>query len=79
MTIKINDSVGFTEEEVLQLAQSLLHNRRPKEGFDYGLESHGAIFDPFMFKLPYPIVVCQSNKRKSNKSPIVIHIKKHSL
>lgn len=79
MNIQIKDSVGFSAEDSLKLVRSLLDNRKPKEGsFDYGLETHGAIGITMGLFLQHPIQVYQSNKRKSDKSPIVIVIEKHT-
>jgi len=78
MNITVKDFIGFSAEDNLKLVRSLLDNRKPKEGsFDYGFETHGAIGITWGVKLPHPIQVYQSNKRKSDKSPIVITIEKH--
>jgi hypothetical protein len=79
MNISIKDSLGLSAEDNLKLVRSLLDNRKPKEGsFDYGFETHGAIGIVVGIKLTHPIQVYQSNKRKSDKSPIVITIEKHT-
>jgi len=79
MNIQIKDHVGLTESECLALAQSLIRNRAPKQGgFNYLGESHGAIGITLGVNLPYPIWVSQINNRKSDKSPIIIEIKKMS-
>ena len=79
MNITIKDSVGFSENENLKLVRSLLENRKPKDGsFDYGFETHGALGITFGIELKHPIQVYQSNKRKSNNSPIVVTIEKHT-
>jgi len=80
MNIQIKDFVGLSEEDNLKLVSSLLKNRKPKEGcFNYGFETHGAIGVVFgTNKLPHAIQVYQSNKRKSDKSPIIIKIEKHT-
>lgn len=78
MNIQVKDFVGFSAEDNLKLVRSLLENRQPEDGgFDYGFETHGAMGFTVGIKLPYPIQVWQSNKRKSNKSPIVISIDRH--
>lgn len=78
MNITIKDLIGLSAEDNLKLVRSLLENRKPKEGsFDYGFETHGAIGIVVGIKLTHPIQVYQSNKRKSDKSPIVITIEKH--
>lgn len=80
MKVTINDSVGFSESEVLKLAISLIENRPPKDGsFNFGLESHGTFGITVGINLPYPVVVRQSNKRKTAKSPIIIQIEKDML
>ena len=79
MNITIKDLVGLSEEDNLKLVRSLLDNRKPKEGsYDYGFETHGALGIVVGVKLPYPIQVWQTNKRKSAKSPIMITIKQHT-
>ena len=79
MNITVRDLIGLSAEDNLKLVRSLLENRKPKEGsFDYGFETHGAVGIVDGIKLPHPIQVCQTNKRKSNKSPIVITLKKHT-
>lgn len=78
MNITIKDKVGLTAEENLKLAKSLIIKRPPQEGsFNYGFETHGALGILFGFEWDSPIQVYQSNKRKSNKSPIEITIEKH--
>lgn len=78
MNIQIKDNVGLQPDQIIALVKSLLSNRKPKENsFNYGLESHGAIGLFIGFRLDYPIQVRQSNKRTSDKSPIVITIEKH--
>jgi hypothetical protein len=78
MKITIIDKVGFSAKTNLNLVSSLLENRKPREGsFNYKLETHGAIDTTFGIDLPYPIQVYQSNKRKTDKSPIVITIERH--
>ena len=80
MNIQIKDFIGFTAEDNLKLVRSLLNNRQPKEGgFDYGFETHGVIglVIGIGTKLDYPIQVYQSNKRKTNKSPLVVTIERH--
>jgi len=79
MKIQINDRVGLNVHDTLKLVRSLIDNRPPTEerNFDYGFETHG-IFGITLMKLPYPIQVRQTNKRKSNSSPIVISIEKHT-
>jgi hypothetical protein len=81
MTIHIIDKVGFSETAVLKLAMSLLKNREPQGGtFDYRLESHGGCMgNDSGITLPYPIIVKQSNKRVSERSPIEIIIKRNDL
>lgn len=81
MNIQIKDEVGLSATEVSVLVRSLLEKRQPKDGsFDYGLETHG-MFEMFGItlgiSLPHPIQVFQSNKRKSDKSPIIITINRH--
>ena len=79
MNIQIKDLVGLSAEYNLKLVRSLLDNRKPKEGsFDYGFETHGAIGIVIGIKLDYPLQVYQSNKRKTDKSPIIITIEKHT-
>jgi len=79
MNITIKDYVGLPPEDNLKLARSLLENRKPEDGsLDYGFETHGALGIVFGIKLPYPVQVFQSNKRKTEKSPIVITIEKHT-
>ena len=79
MNITVKDLIGLSVEDNLKLVRSLLENRKPKEGsFDYGFETHGAIGIVWGVKLPHAIQVYQSNKRKSDKSPIVITIEKHT-
>lgn len=78
MNITVKDLIGLSAEDNLKLVISLLENRKPEEGsFDYGLETHWEIVTVVGIKLTHPIQVWQTNKRKSNKSPIVITIKKH--
>jgi hypothetical protein len=79
MNITVKDLIGLSAEDNLKLVRSLLENRKLKEGsFDYGFEIHGAIGIVFGIKLTHPIQVWQTNKRKSNKCPIVITIEKHT-
>ena len=79
MNIEIKDKVGLSEIDLIEVVNSLFKNRPPKEnGFNYGLETHGAIGLRFMSKLEHPIVVRQTNERKSNKCKIVIVIEKHN-
>ena len=79
MNIQIKDFVGLSAEDNLKLVRSLLDNRKPKEGsFDYGFETHGAIGVVIGIKLNHPLQVYQSNKRKTDKSPIIITIEKHT-
>lgn len=79
MNITIKDNIGLSAEDNLKLVRSLLDKRKPKEGnFNYGFETHGAIGITGGVILPHAIQVYQSNKRKSNKSPIVIIIEKHT-
>ena len=78
MNIQIKDLVGFSADDTMKIVRSLMDNRKPKEGsFDYGLETHGAIGIVFGLKLDYPIQARQTNKRKSDKSPIIITIERH--
>lgn len=78
MNVQVKDKVGLSEIDVLALVQSLLRNRPPKDGgYDYGFETHGAI-GISLFNGSNPIQVRQTNKRKSNKSPIIITIEKHT-
>lgn len=77
MNIQVKDKIGLSEIDVLALVQSLLRNRPPKDGgFDYGLETHGAI-GVSIGVTGAPIQVYQQNKRTSIKSPIIIVIEKH--
>lgn len=79
MNIKITDKIGLPFETVAQLTNSLIKNRPPKEGsFDYGFETHGAIGLYLGKRLEFPIQVQQTNKRKSDKSPIHIVIERHT-
>jgi hypothetical protein len=80
MNITVKDFVGLSAEDNLKLLRSLLDNRKPKEGsFDYGFETHGVFELISNLHLDYPIQVYQSNKRKSDKSPIVVTIEKHKM
>ncbi|MNK86386.1 hypothetical protein D3C87_1062970 [compost metagenome] len=76
MKIVIIDKVGLSERSVLEIATSLIKNREPEKGsFDYGLETHGAIgLVDFSGDIKKPIVASQTNRRKSDKSPIEITI-----
>ena len=79
MNIQIKDLIGFAAEDNLKLVKSLLENRKPKkDSFDYGFETHGAIGLVMGIKLPHPIQVWQTNKRKNDKSTISITIEKHT-
>lgn len=79
MNITIKDKIGLSAADNLRLVRSLLDNRKPKEGcFDYGFETHYAVGGIFGDNIPHPIQVYQSNKRKSNESPIIITIEKHN-
>lgn len=79
MNITIKDYVGFSFEDNIKLVNSLIKNRQPKDGsFNYGFETHGVFGITLSITLNYPIQVYQSNKRKSNKSPIIITIEKHT-
>ena len=79
MNITIKDLVGLSMDDNLNLVRSLMDNRKPKnDSFDYGFETHGSIGAAFGIELKHPIQVYQSNKRKSNKSPVVITIEKHT-
>jgi len=78
MNIQIKDSVGFSVEDCFKIAKSLLENRPPKKNsFDYGFETHGVFGLVTGLSLTFPIQAQQINKRKSEKSPIVIEIKRH--
>lgn len=80
MNIQVKDFVGVSLEDTFKLVNSLMENRKPAPcTFDYGLETHGVFPSDIPLKLDYPIQVSQTNKRKSNKSPIVITIKKHTV
>lgn len=79
MKIEIIDSIGFSPEDKLKLAMSLIENRKPIDGsLNYGFETHGWFGFVYGNKLNNPIQVYQSNKRKSNKSPIIIVIEPHT-
>jgi hypothetical protein len=74
MNIQIKDHVGLSVEDTLKVVQNMLKNK-PKEGsFDYLLETFG-VFDNISKQ---PIIVRQTNTRKSDKSPIVISIEPHT-
>jgi hypothetical protein len=78
MNIQVKDNIGFPIEDTIKLVDSLLRERKPKDGsFNYGLETHGMFGFALSIKLDYPIQVYQTNKRTSNKSPIVITISRH--
>jgi hypothetical protein len=77
MKIVIIDKMGLSADTVLEIANSLIKNRQPEKGsHDYGLETHGAIgLVNFDGEIKKPIVASQTNRRKSDKSPIEITIK----
>lgn len=78
MNIIIKCKLDMPENLIMQLVDSLIRNRPPKDGgLDYGLETHGAIGVTIGYGLNYPIVVKQTNKRKNKNSPIQITIEKH--
>lgn len=76
MNISVKDKIGLNQEHIWALVNSLFYNRPPKTGsYDYGFETHGAI--GISIGVDFPIQVFQSNKRTSEKSPIVITIERH--
>lgn len=76
MNITVKDSVGFDVQDTLKIIGSFTA-KLPDGKSDYKLQTFGIFEIMTNIKLPYPIVVKQENKRKSDKSPIVISIKKH--
>lgn len=79
MTIRITDKVGFEPDVAMGFAISLIKKGKKENSLDYGGESHG-LFDITTVKgkiLNKPIFVIQTNKRKTENSPINIEIKYH--